>query len=200
MTHATLPASTHCQGVVPRMIRWLGTVLLATPLSVVGSDSAPEPIAAEALSQSFELTDPVDIEIRLQPEGRDELVLDLADPSQVTVRRFTIQPGAVFPWHTHPGPVLAGVEQGKLVYIYADDCVERPYPTGTMFVDPGGDNVHTAYNPSASEETVVVATFLNAPADGALTLPVDADESAALDERCDIERPAASAPLREERS
>jgi hypothetical protein len=32
----------------------------------------------------------------------------------------------------------------ELIYIYADDRVERSYPAGNMFVDPGGDNVHMA--------------------------------------------------------
>jgi quercetin dioxygenase-like cupin family protein len=134
------------------------------------------------------LTDNVSIEIRLQPEGRPERVLELDDPSRVTVVEFTIQPGAIFPWHTHPGPALAAVEQGELVYIYADDCVERPYPAGTMFIDPGGDNIHSAFNPSESEETIVVATILNAPDEGALTLPVDDAENQRLDQKCGIQR------------
>ncbi len=128
------------------------------------------------------------MEIRLRPEGRSEEVIQFDDPSRFAVFRFTIQPGAVFPWHTHPGLALAGVQQGELVYVYADDCVERSYPGGTMFIDPGGDNVHTAFNPSSSEEAVVVATFINAPEEGGLTLPVDDDESARLDEECGIER------------
>lgn len=91
------------------------------------------------------------------------------------------------PWHTHPGPALASVTGNELVYIYADDCEERPYPEGTAFVDPGGDNIHTAYNPSETEETTVTVTFLGVPEEGPLTLPVDEDEGAALDEQCRVD-------------
>jgi hypothetical protein len=33
---------------------------------------------------------------------------------------------------------------GTLVYVKADDCLERPYAAGSVFVDPGRGNVHTA--------------------------------------------------------
>ncbi len=163
--------------------------LALVPLSTVADTDQPKPIAIEPVtSERAAFTDNVEIEIRLQPEGRPEQVLDLTAPSQVSVLKITVQPGAAFPWHTHPGPVLAGVEKGELIYIYADDCVERRYPRGTMFVDPGGENVHTAYNPSANDEAVVIATFLNAPKEGKLTLPVDEQEGQQLDRNCDFDR------------
>ena len=49
--------------------------------------------------------------------------------------RITVQPGAQFPWHTHPGLVIVNVSQGELTYIMAHDYA-RDYPTGTAFVDP----------------------------------------------------------------
>lgn len=165
------------------------TLMLLAPSSNAGDPDQPDPIAVEMVgSERTEFTDEVAIEIRLQPEGRSEQVLKLDDPSRVAVARITIQPGATFPWHTHPGPVLAGVEEGELIYTYADDCVDRPYGKGTMFVDPGGDNVHTAHNPSSDEEAVVIATFLDAPMEGKLTLPVDKQSGQQLDEKCDIDR------------
>ena len=51
-------------------------------------------------------------------------------------RRITVQPGAQFPWHTHPGAVIVNIAQGELVYVEASDCIERPYPAGTAFLDP----------------------------------------------------------------
>jgi quercetin dioxygenase-like cupin family protein len=86
------------------------------------------------------------------------------------VARITVQPGAQFPWHTHPGPVVANVTQGALTYVAADDCVEHEYPAGTAFVDAGGDHVHSAINRTGGP-TVVVATFFDAPASGPLTIP-----------------------------
>ena len=85
--------------------------------------------------------------------------------------------------------------ENELVFIYGDDCVERSYPAGTAFVDPGGDNGHTAYNPSDTEETKLVATFLDAPADGELVTPIDDERAAALDDACDVE--AGAGPDRE---
>jgi quercetin dioxygenase-like cupin family protein len=150
----------------------------------------PLPIATEPLTSRHEFTDDVAAQIRLKPEGRPRKVVNLDDPSNLAVLRITVQPGARFPWHTHPGPVLVAVTQGELVYVYADDCVERPYPTGTALVDPGS-NVHYAFNPTGGE-TVLIATFFSAPAPpGLLTIPVDGATSAALDAKCGV-APAAA--------
>lgn len=156
--------------------------LLVTTMSSTSSE-AQGTIDIVPLTDRHELTDDVAGQIRLKPDGRARDVLNLRDLSNVAVLEITIEPGARFPWHTHPGPVLAAVTTGELVYVYADDCVERPYPAGTAFVDPGGDNVHTAFNPGG-EEVVVIATFLGAPPDGPLTLPVDDDREQELQERC----------------
>ena len=99
----------------------------------------------------------------------DPLVLEVADLSNIAVARFTLQPGAQFPWHTHPGPVLVTVTEGELVYVMAEDCAPHTYPAGTAFVDPGRGMVHSAFNPSDSP-TVIVATFTEAPADGPLSI------------------------------
>ena len=88
----------------------------------------------------------------------EPIVLDLASLSNIAVARFTVQPGAQFPWHSHPGPVIVTVTQGELVYVMADGCSENSYAAGTAFVDPGRGMVHSAYNPTDGE-TVIVATF-----------------------------------------
>jgi hypothetical protein len=69
--------------------------------------------------------------------------------------------------------VIVNVTSGELVYVAADDCVERAYPAGTAFVDPGHGHVHTAFNPTG-QETVFVATFFEAPASGPLLIPAEA--------------------------
>ena len=150
-----------------------------TPASV----EAPAPIVVELLTGRHEFTDEVDAQFRLKPNGRPRTVVNF-DPSKMAVAKITIQPGARFPWHTHPGPVLVAVQQGTLIYVYADDCVDRTYPTGTGLVDPG-NNVHYAFNPTGGE-TILIATFLGVPATGPLTIPVDAGTSAALDTKCGI--------------
>lgn len=155
---------------------------LASPL-VLSSDPLP-PIFAEPLTGRHEFTDDVATQIRLKPQGRSRTVINSHDASKMAVLRITVQPGARFPWHTHPGPVLVAVTTGELVYAYADDCINRSYPANTAFVDPG-NNVHYAFNPTAGE-TVVIATFLDVPATGPLTIPVDAAEAARLDAKCGL--------------
>jgi hypothetical protein len=165
--------------------------LLAVGSSPSGADKRPDPIRAEPLTQRHTFTDDVAVQVRDKPDGRPTEVINLRDATHIAVVKITIQPGAAFPWHTHPGPVLATVIEGDddaFVYVYADDCVERPYEVGEAFVDPGSDNVHMAYNPSETQETVVLATFLGVAKDGPLTLPVDAEQGAKLDDRCGIER------------
>lgn len=170
----------------------LAAALLAVGIGPSEAEETPPPISAEPLTQRHAFTDDVAVQVRDKPDGRSTEVVNLRDASRIAVLEITIQPGAAFPWHTHPGPVLAtvveGDDDGAFVYVYPDDCVERPYEVGEAFVDPGLDNVHVAYNPSETEETVVIATFLGVPEDGPLTLPVDEAEGAALDQRCGIER------------
>lgn len=153
------------------MIAGLGLILAAAGVAatVVPSlgQEPPPPIAVEVLTPRSQFTDPVSAQIRYKLDQGTN-VLNLSDASRTLVARFTIQPGAQFPWHTHPGPVVVNVAQGELVYVQASDCVERSYPVGTAFVDPGGGNVHTAYNPTDGV-TILVATFFGFPAEGPLS-------------------------------
>ena len=157
----------------------------AGPIGSADVEHPPLPIAAELLTARHQFTDHVAVKVRLRPHGRPTEVVNLKDASNFAVVRFTVQPGVRFPWHSHPGLVMVSITQGDLVFVYADDCIERPYPTGTAFVDPGFGNVHYAFNPTGGE-TVLVATFLGVPADGPLTLPVDPAESTALDAKCGV--------------
>lgn len=163
--------------------------LAGTMLAFVATASAeePEPIAAEPLTERHAFPDDVSMRITQDLDGLAPQEIEIDDASHMVVVEFTIQPGWVFPWHTHPGTVLIKIAEGDLVFVFAEDCVERDYAPGEALVDPG-DTVHTAFNPSTDEETVVVATLVGAPAEGPLTIPVDEDEGAALDAECGIER------------
>jgi len=136
---------------------------------------AATPISIEPLTGRYAFTDDLAMQLRLKLDGRATNVINVSDPSYATTLKITVQPGARFPWHTHPGPVIVTVAEGTLTIMYADDCVAREY-TGAMFLDPG-NSVHTAWNPNDVGETVLYATFFNAPASGALTIPV-ADQDA----------------------
>jgi quercetin dioxygenase-like cupin family protein len=149
------------------------TVVLisATALPSAAQQPAP-PIATEFLTERAVFTDNVDLKLKVKLGGKANQVVHAKDPSRTVVARFTVQPGAQFPWHTHRGPVIVNVVEGELVYVGAEDCVERSYPAGTAFVDPGHGHVHTAFNPTG-DETVFVATFFEAPEAGPLLIPAE---------------------------
>jgi quercetin dioxygenase-like cupin family protein len=151
----------------------IAVLLIGASVMPSGAQPAPPPIATEFLSDRAVFTDDVDLKLKIKLDGQATTVVHAKDPSRTVVARFTVQPGAQFPWHTHRGPVIVNVVEGELVYVAADDCVERAYPAGTAFVDPGHGHVHTAFNPTG-DVTVFVATFFEAPAEGSLLIPAEA--------------------------
>ena len=87
--------------------------------------------------------------------------------------KYTVQPGAQFPWHSHAGPVVVNLVTGALTSVPAESC-EPQYVhggAGVRRLRPG--HVHTAYNPT-SAATAFVATFYDAPAEGSLLIPAPA--------------------------
>jgi quercetin dioxygenase-like cupin family protein len=156
----------------------LATAIIA--VAVIGANvlpsaaqQPPPPIATELLTGRAAFTDHVDAKFKIKHDGKATTVVNSKDASRTLVARFTVQPGAQFPWHTHPGPVVVNVTRGELVYVPADDCSQRAYPAGTAFVDAGHGHVHTAFN-RTSQPTVLVATFYQAPAEGPLLIPAPA--------------------------
>jgi quercetin dioxygenase-like cupin family protein len=164
----------------------LAAVLAAAGLITGGvlpsaAQEPPLPIAAEFLSGRAVFTDDVDLKIKVKQDGGKTEVVKAKDPSRTVVARFTVQPGAQFPWHSHPGPVIVNVVQGTLVYVGADDCKGREYPAGTAFVDRGHGDVHSAFNPIGGDVTVLVATFFEAPeAPAPLLIPAEAPAGCVL--------------------
>jgi quercetin dioxygenase-like cupin family protein len=147
-------------------------VLLGANVLTSTAQQPPPPIASEFLTGRAVFTDDVDLKLKIQLDGQATQVVNATDPSRTVVGRFTVQPGAQFPWHTHRGPVIVNVVEGELVYVAADDCVDRAYPAGTAFVDPGHGHVHTAFN-ATDDVTVFVATFFEAPEAGPLLIPAE---------------------------
>lgn len=141
----------------------------ATVLPASADVQEPLPIAVELLTPRSILTDDVSVKFRIRTEGHGSQVVNLRDPSRVVVARITVQPGAPFSLHTHPGPVVVNVVAGELTYVDPDECVERVYPAGTAFVDTGSD-VHSAFG-SSTQVTTLIATFFAVPATGPLTIP-----------------------------
>jgi quercetin dioxygenase-like cupin family protein len=137
---------------------------------------AVNPIEVEPLTVRSPFTDDLDLKFKLQVDGHATNVINFADPGLTQVVRFTVQPGAMFPWHSHEGSVVVNVTSGELVYVMAADCMERSYGPGEAFFDPGHGHVHTAFNPG-STPTVLVATFygLSATAPLSTVVPAPAD-------------------------
>jgi quercetin dioxygenase-like cupin family protein len=148
-------------------------LLISVNVLPSAAQEPPAPITTEFLTERAVFTDDVSLKIKNKLDGKATQVSNVKDPSRTVVTRITVPPGAQFPWHTHPGPVIVNVAEGELVYVAADDCVERDYPVGTAFIDPGRGHVHTAFNPT-DEATVLVATFFEAPEAGPLLLPEEA--------------------------
>ena len=142
----------------------------------LAAQEPPLPIATEFLSPRSVFPDDIRMKVKIDIGGETDVVRVL-DPSRTVTARFTIQPGARFPWHSHAGPVFVNVADGTLTFVETD-CGERTYTEGTAFVDAGHGHVHSAYNPT-SEVTVLVATFYESPAEGPLLIPADTPACAA---------------------
>jgi quercetin dioxygenase-like cupin family protein len=156
---------------------WLAgvTMLMLAAAAAVGvaasaAQDPPAPIAAEPLTARSLFTDEINLKLRLKHDGRETAVVQVDDPSRTVVVRYTVQPGAQFPWHSHAGPVFVNIVSGELTYVEADSCAEKTYVAGQAFVDPGQGHVHSALNAGAWP-TVFVATFYDAPAEGGLLIP-----------------------------
>lgn len=159
-----------------RAVRWaavfIAAGLITWAMVPLAAQEAPPPIATEFLTDRAVFPDNVDMLIKLKGQGGTDVV-KVVDPSRTVTARFTVQPGAQFPWHTHAGPVVVNIVEGTLIYVPAEDCSQLEYPAGTAFIDPGHGHVHSAFNPSGSDVTIFVATFFEAPAEGPLLIPAE---------------------------
>src|SRR5918994_975763 len=81
----------------------------ANVLPSAAQEPPPPPIATEFLTERAVFTDDVDLQVKIKLDGKATKVINVKDPSRTVVARFTVQPGAQFPWHTHRGPVVVNV-------------------------------------------------------------------------------------------
>jgi quercetin dioxygenase-like cupin family protein len=157
-------------------------MLLGATLLVLGAASAvnvipsaagdpPPPIQAEPLTPRSVFPNETDMKIKLRMHGA-MMVVHVDDPSRTVSVKYTVQPGAQFPWHSHRGPVVVNLMSGTLTYIPAGTCDEQTYSGGQSFIDPGHGHVHSARN-GGTEPTVFMATFFEAPETGPLLIPAD---------------------------
>lgn len=143
----------------------LAALAAAALVNVVASSAQvppPPPIASEPLTARAVFPDDIDLKLKIKEHDGATTVVNVEDPSRTVVVKFTVQPGAQFPWHTHQGPVFVNMVSGALTYIDADSCGEHTYGAGEAFVDPGQGHVHSATN-SGTVAAVFLATFFDAP-------------------------------------
>ena len=83
--------------------------------------------------------------------------------SDLYVLQNTIQPGATFGWHSHPGPSLVIVKSGTATVYMADDptCSPEQVSAGSGFVDNGHDT-HVVRNEGSVDLVTVVVSFVPA--------------------------------------
>jgi quercetin dioxygenase-like cupin family protein len=158
------------KGLVGSAVGVAVAVAVVAGIFVLPSSAQDPPIVGEPLGPRAVFADDVTLKVKIKHENGSMEVVNVDNPSRVAVVKYTIQPGAQFPWHSHAGPVVVNVTQGALTYLDGDDCSEHAYSAGQVFVDPGQGHVHTAYN-RTSGVTTLVATFFAAPADGPLLIP-----------------------------
>ena len=94
-----------------------GAAAVAAAAAAVGTANAeppPPPIVVETLTQRAVFTDDVQLQIRNKLDSHATDVTSSRHPSRTVVAKITVQPGAQFPWHTHPGPVIVNIAQGEL--------------------------------------------------------------------------------------
>ena len=154
-----------------------GILAVVAALVIIGAnvlpafaDEPPPPILGEPLTGRAVFVDDIGMKIKIAHDGSESTVVNSREPSHTAVVRYTVQPGAQFPWHTHLGPVVVNVVSGALTYIGAEGCHEHTYTAGQAFVDAGHGHVHSAINPTGAP-TILIATFFEAPASGPLLIP-----------------------------
>ena len=144
-------------------VAFIGVLVIAVNvLPSAAQQPPPPPIAVELLTPRSVFTDDIRVMFKLMHHRGTTHVVNVPDPSRTVAGRWTVQPGAKFPWHTHPGPVVVNIVAGALTYQPAETCKAQTYSAGEAFVDPGQGHVHTAWNPT-NAPTVFVATLFDVP-------------------------------------
>ena len=153
----------------------IGAPAAASAVNVVPSAAVdpPPPIAAEPLTPRSVFPDEIDMKLKLKMPHMGTMVINVDDPSRTVSVKYTVQPGAQFPWHSS---LRAGDREHHVRFPHVRPLRARARSGRTRrvesFVDAGHGHVHSAYNPG-SQPTVFIATFFEAPETGPLLIPAD---------------------------
>src|SRR5690242_20506968 len=102
--------------------------------------------------------------------GRTDFAEAVGGPAELVAAKVTLPPGAVIPWHTHPGPVQGVMTAGALTVYGADGC-KAVYGAGAaVFIASG--TTHEERN-EGSQPLELVANYV-VPEGAPLRLPAAA--------------------------
>jgi quercetin dioxygenase-like cupin family protein len=87
--------------------------------------------------------------------------IETSAPTEVPTRIVKLAPGGTTGWHSHPGPELATVQSGTLIYHDGSDpnCKAMKLSPGQTLVIPGGQ-VHLATNAGPGPLEIYVTAFV----------------------------------------
>ena len=122
------------------MIRFYITA--AAALAGMAVAAPPGWAQVEALTDRLAFPDGVSLTLSQELSGLDPHEVEIEDASHLWIAEFTMEPGTVLPWHTHPALAVIGVTEGEFVVVLGEDCVRRDYSAGKAVVDTG-DRIHS---------------------------------------------------------
>jgi quercetin dioxygenase-like cupin family protein len=124
----------------------VGATALAT-----GGHAQPDGVAIEPLAHST-----IGEKVR---SGGSGVAIRTKGPRDMLTAAITVEPGASFGWHSHPGPVLVAVTEGRFTLRRVENrrCRTRTFGPGQAFVEDG-ERVHLGSN-EGSERVRIYATF-----------------------------------------
>jgi quercetin dioxygenase-like cupin family protein len=144
--------------------KWVWALLLAV-LGVavyVGNVLATPPIGVTSTPIASGRFDAINTKVKT---GAWKAAIRTKGQSDLHILQNTIVPGGTFGWHSHPGPSLVIVKSGTATFYMADDptCSPHVVPTGSGFVDSGGD-VRVVRNEGNVDLVTIVASLVPAGA------------------------------------
>jgi quercetin dioxygenase-like cupin family protein len=134
---------------------------VSTALIVMPALATP-PVGVTTTDIALGRFDAIDTKIKT---GAWKAKIKTKGASDLYVLQNTIKPGGTFGWHSHPGPSLVTVKSGTATFYLAADptCTPHVVPTGSGFVDSGGD-VHVVRNEGSVDLVTVVVSLVPAGA------------------------------------
>lgn len=160
----------------------IALVLVVAALAAVARATPPSGILSSPVMARAAFVDRTDVQFTVKTSQDGAKVVRVNGAQDTVMQQIVFGPGGQTGWHSHPGPVIVLVKSGELTLYSEDDptCSGRTYSAGEAFVDEGQGHVHTARNPSPTENTELWATYFDVPPGGAFRLDAAAPGNCAF--------------------